>query len=37
MNNNIINEDDCGYFIKLLNTIITNKEYNIENNLFSIM
>lgn len=27
---NIINHDDCDFFIKLLNTYIDNKEYNIE-------
>ena len=27
---NIINDDDCDFFIKLLNTYIENKEYNIE-------
>ena len=27
---NIINNDDCDFFIKLLNTYIENKEYNIE-------
>ena len=27
---NIINNDDCNYFVKLLNTLINNNDYNIE-------
>lgn len=27
---NLINNDDCNYFVKLLNTLINNKDYNIE-------
>lgn len=34
---NILNDNDCDYFIKLLNISIDNKEYNIENGVMEVM